>query len=269
MKKILFLSLLGLPVLFLWGCSLINSNDNWINTWDIEKISQLEQQLSGLLEQFSWLQTENELLKEYLSWAVSSLKTLQEENQMLKSNQENNKTTNQNNNNTNNISKTDNTLQYINKNDLTNVCLLEDSLIKKSHEQKLIRFQYQNINTNELDFSPYIYEVLKHNWFLYFAVYIPTSKDSIYDIYQKQIILYRYDCSKKTWKNIIDFWEWHPYFSIHLNTFASNNLNLSYIFPDAWWNGAEFNYNIQQNTLSVGNSTLNQNSVNNILNSFN
>jgi regulator of replication initiation timing len=96
MKKSLFLSLLGLPVLFLWGCSFINNNDNWIHTWYIEKISQLEQQLSGLLEQFSWLQAENESLKETLSWAVSSLKTLQEENQILKSNQENTKTTSQN-----------------------------------------------------------------------------------------------------------------------------------------------------------------------------
>jgi len=62
MKKFLFLSLLGLPVLFLWGCSLINNNDSWINTWDVEKISQLEQQLSWLLEQFSWLQAENDNL---------------------------------------------------------------------------------------------------------------------------------------------------------------------------------------------------------------
>jgi len=97
MKKFLFLSLLGLPVLFLWGCSLINNNDSWINTWDVEKISQLEQQLSWLLEQFSWLQAENENLKETLSWTVNSLKTLQEENQKLISSQENNKTTNQNN----------------------------------------------------------------------------------------------------------------------------------------------------------------------------
>ncbi len=81
MKKILFLSLLGFPILFLWGCSLINKNDNWTNTWDIEKISQLEKQLSGLLEQFSWLQ---------------------EENQMLKSNQENTNTTSQNNTNVKN-----------------------------------------------------------------------------------------------------------------------------------------------------------------------
>ncbi len=83
MKKFLFLSLLGLPVLFLWGCSLINNNDSWINTWDLEKISQLEQQLSWLLEQFSWLQAENESLKETLSWTVNSLKTLQEENEEL------------------------------------------------------------------------------------------------------------------------------------------------------------------------------------------
>jgi regulator of replication initiation timing len=98
MNKFLFLSLLGLPVLFLWGCSLINNNDSWINTWDLQKISELEQQLSWLLEQFSWLQAENESLKETLSWAVNSLKTLQEENQKLISSQENNKTNNQNNN---------------------------------------------------------------------------------------------------------------------------------------------------------------------------
>lgn len=83
MKKFLFLSLLGLPVLFLWGCSLINNNDGWINTWDIEKISQLEQQLSWLLEQFSWLQAENEDLKETLSWSLVSIQTLQAENETL------------------------------------------------------------------------------------------------------------------------------------------------------------------------------------------
>ena len=83
MKRFLFLSLLGLPVLFLWGCSLINNNDSWINTWDIEKISQLEQQLSWLLEQFSWLQNENESLKETLSWSLVSIQTLQSENERL------------------------------------------------------------------------------------------------------------------------------------------------------------------------------------------
>jgi len=83
MKKFLFLSLLGLPVLFLWGCSLINNNDSWINTWDLEKISQLEQQLSWLLEQFSWLQAENESLKETLSWSLVSIQTLQSENETL------------------------------------------------------------------------------------------------------------------------------------------------------------------------------------------
>lgn len=82
MKKFLFLSLLGLSVLFLWGCSLIN-NDGWINTWDLEKISQLEQQLSGLLEQFSWLQAENKSLKETLSWSLVSIQTLQSENETL------------------------------------------------------------------------------------------------------------------------------------------------------------------------------------------
>lgn len=83
MKKFLFLSLLGLPVLFLWGCSLINNNDSWVNTWDLEKISQLEQQLSWLLEQFSWLQAENENLKETLSWSLVSIQTLQSENETL------------------------------------------------------------------------------------------------------------------------------------------------------------------------------------------
>jgi len=86
MKKILFLSLLGLPLLFLWGCSLINNNDSWINTWDIEKISELEQQLSWLLEQFSWLQAENESLKETLSWSLASIETLQAENETLQAN---------------------------------------------------------------------------------------------------------------------------------------------------------------------------------------
>lgn len=83
MKKFLFPGLLGLSVLFLWGCSFINNNDNWTNTWDLEKISQLEQQLSGLLEQFSWLQAENENLKETLSWSLVSIQTLQEENEAL------------------------------------------------------------------------------------------------------------------------------------------------------------------------------------------
>jgi regulator of replication initiation timing len=83
MKKFVFLSLLGLPVLFLWGCSLINNNDSWINTWDIEKISQLEQQLSWLLEQFSWIQAENESLKETLSWSLISIQALQSENETL------------------------------------------------------------------------------------------------------------------------------------------------------------------------------------------
>lgn len=35
MKKISLLNLLVLPLLFLWGCSLINSNDALTNTWEV------------------------------------------------------------------------------------------------------------------------------------------------------------------------------------------------------------------------------------------
>lgn len=61
MKKVLFLAL---PLLFLSGCSLIGNNKN---AWDLQRISELEQQLSGLTNQLSWLQAENELLKWNLS----------------------------------------------------------------------------------------------------------------------------------------------------------------------------------------------------------
>lgn len=44
----------------------MNNNDNLTNKWYIEKNSQLKQQLSWLLEQFSWLQAENESLKKNL-----------------------------------------------------------------------------------------------------------------------------------------------------------------------------------------------------------
>jgi len=83
MKKILFLILLSLPLLFLWGCSLISNNDSWINNWELEKISELTQQLSWLIEQISWLQTENESLKETLFWSLISIQTLQSENETL------------------------------------------------------------------------------------------------------------------------------------------------------------------------------------------
>lgn len=267
MKKKLFLSLLGLPLFFLWGCSLINNNDSWVNTWDIERISQLEQQLSWLIDQFSWLQTENESLKETLSWALNSLRTFQEENQRLISNQENNKTTNQNNNTANNFSKTDNTIQYINRDDLTDVCLLQDSLIKKSHDKKLIRFKYKNININELDFLPYTYEALKNNWVLYFAVSIATTKDKN-GVYKRQNILYKYDCHKEVGENIIDFWEGIAYIWVHLTNFSNNILEFQLLAPDASRNWALFNYNIQLNTLSVIKHTLDKDRINNLLSSF-
>jgi hypothetical protein len=50
MKKILFLSLLGLPVLFLWGCSLINTN-NWIEKGENQQIYESNQVLNWLNEE--------------------------------------------------------------------------------------------------------------------------------------------------------------------------------------------------------------------------
>lgn len=85
MKKTLLLILLWLPLLFLWACSLTN-NDVWTNTWSIERITQLEEKISGLIIQFSWFQAENEILKEYLSWAVEILQTLKSENEILETN---------------------------------------------------------------------------------------------------------------------------------------------------------------------------------------
>lgn len=51
------------------------------NMWNNEVIYQLEQQLSWMIEQFSWLQAENELLKQNLS---EQLTILQQENDILK-----------------------------------------------------------------------------------------------------------------------------------------------------------------------------------------
>ena len=100
MKKKLFLGLLGLPILFLWGCSPISNNNNLINTWYLEKIYQIEQQLTWLAEQlswlteqlnllaehFSWLQTDYGLLKEHLSWSLSGIQALKSENETLQTN---------------------------------------------------------------------------------------------------------------------------------------------------------------------------------------
>jgi regulator of replication initiation timing len=119
MKKI-FLSLLWLSLLFLWACSLIKNNDSWIHIWNIEEISKLEQQLSWLFEQFSWLQAENNILKEYLSWTVINLKKLKEENEKLKTQKtiienkiNNNSGTNQN---PNKVNTTNNTQKNITRN---------------------------------------------------------------------------------------------------------------------------------------------------------
>lgn len=65
--------LILLIVLLAWSVYFwYNQNQKYIklqtNTWNLEKISQLEQQLSWLIEQFSWLQAENESLKQSLSW---------------------------------------------------------------------------------------------------------------------------------------------------------------------------------------------------------
>lgn len=86
MKKNLLLSLLALPVLFLWGCSHNKNNDVLVYTWDTEKITELEEQLSWLIEQFSLLQAENNKIKEALSWAIEIAKTLTTENETLQSN---------------------------------------------------------------------------------------------------------------------------------------------------------------------------------------
>lgn len=59
MKKFFFLSSLGLSVLFLWACSIIDNNDRWINTWNPKDTSQAEQQSGWSLEYLSWSQAEN------------------------------------------------------------------------------------------------------------------------------------------------------------------------------------------------------------------
>jgi hypothetical protein len=62
----------------------LTKNTNvWSDTWNLEKITQLEEQLSWMIEQLSGLQAENDLLKETLSGAVDLLKSLQTENEWL------------------------------------------------------------------------------------------------------------------------------------------------------------------------------------------
>lgn len=79
-KKLLLISLF-----FLSWCSSIVSTPVQ-NTWDIEKVSQLEQQLSGLFKQFSWLQQENVALKGSLSEQLANLKMLSGQNEVLLAN---------------------------------------------------------------------------------------------------------------------------------------------------------------------------------------
>lgn len=78
--------LIVLIILSVWSIYFgYNQNQKYIelqtNTWNVEKISELEQQLSWLIEQFSWLQAENESLKQTLS---GQLTILQQENDTLK-----------------------------------------------------------------------------------------------------------------------------------------------------------------------------------------
>lgn len=58
-----------MPLLFLSGCSWIGKDQPAENTWNLQRISELEQQLSGLIAQFSGLQQENELLR---TWGIQS-----------------------------------------------------------------------------------------------------------------------------------------------------------------------------------------------------
>ncbi len=207
MKKILFLSLLGLPVLFLWGCSLINNNDNQINTWYIEKISQLEEQLSGLLEQFSWLQAENESLKETLSWAVSNLKTLQEENQKLISNQENNKITTK----SNQIYSMADWIMYLNWNKIYWTNLKSYSFCTTNLEKKC-KYGIEIIaeNNNYLLFTA----IESFNW-EYYLSYLLDKTTNIAKSFELWDKLYTFDY--KNWDDI--------------------NINV-YDGWILWWNGA-------------------------------
>jgi regulator of replication initiation timing len=65
----------------------LTKNTNvWSDTWNLEKITQLEEQLSWMIEQLSGLQAENEKLKEYLSGAIDIIKTFKTENELLQTN---------------------------------------------------------------------------------------------------------------------------------------------------------------------------------------
>lgn len=150
MKKFLFLSLLGLPMLFLWGCSLVNNNYSWINTWDLEKISQLEQQLSWLLEQFSWLQAENEDLKETLSWSLVSIQTLQAENETLQADVDKYKKL---------IVKD----KLISKNETTNTTIQNNTSINNNTAQCAVEWEIIWSNNNPLSCCNWLY-ALEYIW---------------------------------------------------------------------------------------------------------